>query len=183
MAGNDKEKPKNQENAINHDSPYYIHASDYPRQMHVNDVLTDNNYIDWAQEMMNFLFAKNKTGFIDGTMKKPEPTSTEYMPWMRCDAMIKGWLNTSMEKEIRNSVKYASTAEEIWSDLKERFGKESAPRAYELKQSLTNIRQDGASISAYYTKLRVLWDEIQSVLPIPKCSCNGCTYNVVTLLP
>ena len=53
-------------------SPYYIHASDYPTQMHVNDVLTDNNYGDWSQEMMNFLFAKNKVGFIDGTIKKPE---------------------------------------------------------------------------------------------------------------
>lgn len=55
---------------------------------------------------------------------------------MRCDAMIKGWLTTAMEKEIRNSVKYAKTATEIWKDLKERFGKESAPKAYELKQSL-----------------------------------------------
>ena len=31
-----------------HNSPYYIHPSDYPRQMHVNDVLTDANYIDWS---------------------------------------------------------------------------------------------------------------------------------------
>ncbi|XP_076887035.1 uncharacterized protein LOC143537059 [Bidens hawaiensis] len=127
MTGNDSEKLKNQEGVIDHNSPYYIQASDYPRQMHVRDALTDNNYISWAQEMMSFLFAKNKTGFIDGSLKKPEPTSTEYTPWMRCDAMIKGWLNSSMEKEIRNSVNYASMAEEIWSDLKERFGSKGAP--------------------------------------------------------
>ncbi|KAJ0616771.1 putative retrotransposon Copia-like protein [Helianthus annuus] len=121
---------------FDHDSPYYIHPSDYPRQMHVNETLTDGNYVDWSQEMTNFLFAKNKVGFIDGTIKKPNPSTAEYMGWMRCDAMIKGWLNTAMEKEIRNSVKYASTAEEMWKDLKERFGKQSAPRAYELKQTL-----------------------------------------------
>ena len=45
---------------LDHNSPYYIHASDYPRQMHVNDVLTDANYIDWSQEMQNFLFAKKQ---------------------------------------------------------------------------------------------------------------------------
>ncbi|KAJ0580529.1 putative RNA-directed DNA polymerase [Helianthus annuus] len=100
------------------------------------------------------------------------------MAWMRCDAMIKGWLTTAMEKEIRSSVKYASTSAEIWKDLSERFGKESAPRAYELKQQLGNTRQEGASVSAYYTKMRGIWDEIQSVLPMPKCSCSGCSCDV-----
>nr|GEV20163.1 putative Gag-polypeptide of LTR copia-type [Tanacetum cinerariifolium] len=67
---------------------------------------------------------------------------------MRCDAMIKGWLTRAMEKEIRNSVKYAKTAAEIWNDLKEMFGKESAPKAYELKQSLATTRQAGNLIGA-----------------------------------
>ncbi|XP_076884931.1 uncharacterized protein LOC143534303 [Bidens hawaiensis] len=161
--------------AADHTSPFYIHASDYPRQLHVNDVLTDGNYTDWSQEMLNFLFAKNKVGFIDGSIKKPEPDSPTYMAWMRCDAMLKGWLNTAIEKEIRTSVKYAFTAQLIWADLKERFGKDNAPRAYELKHSLTMIKQEGSSISAYFTRLRSIWDEIESVLPIPLCMCNGCT--------
>nr|GFA06723.1 putative ribonuclease H-like domain-containing protein [Tanacetum cinerariifolium] len=61
-----------------------------------------------------------------------------------------------MEKGIRDSVKYANTSSEIWSDLKERFGKESAPRAYELKKKITATRQDGSSVSTYYTRLRHL---------------------------
>ncbi|KAJ0576816.1 putative retrotransposon Copia-like protein [Helianthus annuus] len=66
--------------------------------MQVNDALSDKNYADWVQEMENFLFAKNKIGFIDGSIKKPETTSKDYMAWMRSDAMIKGWLTTAMEK-------------------------------------------------------------------------------------
>nr|GEV80525.1 hypothetical protein [Tanacetum cinerariifolium] len=73
--------------------------------------------------MTNFLFAKNKTYFVDGTLKKLDTSSSEYKSWMRCDAMIKGWLTTAMEKGIRDSLKYANTSSEIWSDLKERFGK------------------------------------------------------------
>ncbi|KAJ0930075.1 putative retrotransposon gag domain-containing protein [Helianthus annuus] len=93
---------------------------------------------------------------------------------MRCDAMVKGWL-TAMEKGIRDSVKYATTASEIWTDLRERFGKESAPRAYELKQKIAGTRQDGSSVSIYYTRLRALWDESQSISSFPCCSCNKCT--------
>ncbi|GJR46947.1 uncharacterized mitochondrial protein-like protein [Tanacetum coccineum] len=109
--------------------------------MHVNDALIDINYLDWVQEMENFLFAKNKMGFINGTIKRPEAGDAKQMAWMRCDAMIKGWLTTAMEKEIRGSVKYATSASEIWKDLQEWFRKESASRAYELKQASRNWYQ------------------------------------------
>ncbi|XP_024981715.1 uncharacterized protein LOC112518298 [Cynara cardunculus var. scolymus] len=125
--------------------------------------------------MLNFLFAKNKVGFIDGTIKKPDKTSSNHMAWMRCDAMVKGWLTTTMEKNIRSSVKHANTASEILSDLRERFGKESAPRAYELKQQIVSTQQDGTFVSTYYTKLRGLWNESQSVLPTPHCTYHRCT--------
>ncbi|KAJ0924722.1 putative retrotransposon gag domain, retrotransposon Copia-like protein [Helianthus annuus] len=177
MAGNDstnKEKTGTG-GSIDYGSPYYLHPSDYPKQLHVNEELTDNNYGDWVQEMTNFLLAKNKIQFVDGTLKKPEKDSSEYAPWMRCDAMIKGWLTTAMEKNIRASVKYAGTSLEIWSDLLERFGKDSAPRAYELRPQIAETRQDGTSVSVYYTKLRSLWDESQSIKPIPVCSCTGCS--------
>ncbi|PWA69970.1 reverse transcriptase, RNA-dependent DNA polymerase, Gag-polypeptide of LTR copia-type [Artemisia annua] len=108
--------------------------------MHANDTLTYNNYADWSQEMMNFLFAKNKFGFIDESIKKHLKTVGDYMLWMRYDAMVKGWLTTPMEKDIRNILKY----------------KESFPRAYKLKQILTGTQQAGTSVSAYYTKLRGL---------------------------
>nr|GEZ28282.1 Gag-pre-integrase domain, Gag-polypeptide of LTR copia-type [Tanacetum cinerariifolium] len=102
-------------------------------------------------------------------------SSSEYKSWMRCDAMIKGWLTKAMEKGIRDSVKYANTSSEIWSDLKERFGKESAPRAYELKKKITATRQEGSNVLTYYTRLRSLWDESHSIFSFPCCSCNKCT--------
>ncbi|GJU66909.1 putative RNA-directed DNA polymerase [Tanacetum coccineum] len=148
----EKSSDSGKNDAIDVNSPYYIHPFDLPKQMHVNEALTDGNYSDWAKEMANFLFAKNKMGFVDETIPKPEKTA--------------------------GSVKYANTSSEIWKDLKERFGKESAPRAYELKQSLSVTHQDGSSFSSYYTKLRSIWDEIQSVLRVPQCTCGKCSCNI-----
>ncbi|GJY84773.1 putative reverse transcriptase, RNA-dependent DNA polymerase, LTR copia-type gag-polypeptide [Tanacetum coccineum] len=109
MGDGDEETSKktdgNLSDAIDPSSPYYLHPSDFPKKLHVNEVLTDGNYMDWAQEMSNFLYAKNKIDFVDGTIKKPKIGSTKYKPWMRCDAMIKGWLTTAVEKIIRDSVK------------------------------------------------------------------------------
>ncbi|XP_076898287.1 uncharacterized protein LOC143551826 [Bidens hawaiensis] len=117
-------------------------------------------------------------GFVDGSIPRPDQTSDTYMAWLRCDTMIKGWLTTAMEKDIRGSVKYSNTSIEIWSNIREQFGKESAPRAYMLKQSLTMTRQEGASVSTYYIKFRSLWDEIQTVFPPPRCTCGNCLCDV-----
>ncbi|XP_022040032.1 uncharacterized protein LOC110942568 [Helianthus annuus] len=141
------EKPSGsgKNDAIDVTSPYYIHPSDLPKQMHANEALTDGNYSGWAKEMANFLFAKNKMGFMDGRF--PNQRRQQRIICSRC------------------------------VDLKERFGKESVPRAYELKQSLSVTHQDGSSVSAYYTKLRGICDEIQSVLPVPQCICRNCSCN------
>nr|KAJ0186966.1 hypothetical protein LSAT_V11C900490750 [Lactuca sativa] len=65
--------------------------------------------------------------------------------------MVKNRLTTTMEKEIR-------------TNLRERFEKESAPRAYELKNQLIDKHQDGTSIL--------------SVFPTPQCTCNRCTCDI-----
>ncbi|GJY08604.1 putative reverse transcriptase, RNA-dependent DNA polymerase, LTR copia-type gag-polypeptide [Tanacetum coccineum] len=146
MARDDNNKNEYRGGCITHDSPpYYLHPSDYPKQLHVNKVLTDNNYANWSQEMTNFLFAKIKMEFVDGTIKKHEKTSKEYMPWIRVDAMIKGWLTTAMEKNIRNNVKYADTTSKIWRNgppgpTKERSG---AKVEEEENKHCTECNKDG----------------------------------------
>ncbi|GJW96612.1 putative RNA-directed DNA polymerase [Tanacetum coccineum] len=150
MAGDDDQiKNKDGEgysSGITYDSPYYLHPFDYPKQLHVNEVLTDNNFADWSQEMTNFLFAKNKIEFVDGTIKKPE--------------------------------KNFQGLHAVDANLNKRFGKESASRAYELKQKIASTRQGGASVSTYFTQLRSIWDEAQSIYPFPRCSCNKCVCDV-----
>nr|GEX12936.1 Gag-pre-integrase domain, Gag-polypeptide of LTR copia-type [Tanacetum cinerariifolium] len=111
------EGDKGGSSVIDFSSPYYLHHSNSPKQPSVNEVVTDGNYNDLARKMTNFLFAKNKTEFVDETLKKPETSSSEYKSWIRCDVMIKGWLTTAMEKGIRNSVKYANTSSEIWTQI------------------------------------------------------------------
>ncbi|CAA0836121.1 Unknown protein, partial [Striga hermonthica] len=149
--------------------------SDNPSHVYVTDVLNDGNYGDWLEEMSNCLLAKNKYGFVDGSISMPDEKSADLLTWKRCNAMVKGWLVVAMDKEIRNSVKHTKTAHEIWKDLEERFGKESAPKAYELKRNLTLTRQEKMSVSAYYTKMKGLWDEIDAVFSAPRCSCGKCT--------
>ncbi|RVW58109.1 hypothetical protein CK203_111120 [Vitis vinifera] len=51
---------------------------------------------------------------------------------------------------------------EVWEDLCERFSQSNAPRIFEIQRDIACLRQEQLSVSAYYTKLKGLWDELAS---------------------
>ncbi|CAL1377567.1 unnamed protein product [Linum trigynum] len=155
-------------------SVYYLHPSDSNSQLQVGDLLTPTNYGEWVVDVTDALIVKNKIGFVDGTIPKPAADS-EQRAWTRCDAHVKGWLRMSMSKEVRSSVRYAKSAREIWVDLKERFGQGSLTRGYELRRMISALWQEKLSVSAFYTQLRALWEEAQSLSPTELCTCGSCT--------
>ncbi|KAM1299025.1 hypothetical protein ACFX2F_025764 [Malus domestica] len=52
-------------------SPFYVHHFDNPGMHLVSTLLTGNNYSTWSHSMCIALSAKNKFGFVDGSVKQP----------------------------------------------------------------------------------------------------------------
>lgn len=52
--------------------------------------------------MMLKLSAKNKLGFVDGTVVVPN--STKYKYWERCNSLVISWLLFNLDKSIAKSV-------------------------------------------------------------------------------
>jgi len=50
---------------------YYIHHSDQPGHLLVPKKLNGSNYPTWSKSMTHAFIAKNKIGFIDGTISAP----------------------------------------------------------------------------------------------------------------
>lgn len=38
-----------------------------------------------------------------------------------------------------------------------------------------NLSQDNLSVKSYYTKFKIVWDELVNYKFIPSCSCGVCT--------
>ncbi|CAL1393764.1 unnamed protein product [Linum trigynum] len=102
----------------------------------------------------------------------------DFDAWKQGDAMVKGWLKTAMSKDVRSSVRFAITAREISVDVQTQFGHGSVPRLYELHQTINLLQQEKTSVASFYTKLRGLWDEINSLAPSLECTSGGCTCDV-----
>ncbi|KAJ1401903.1 Retrotransposon gag domain [Sesbania bispinosa] len=120
--------------------------------------------------MKNALKAKNKFGFINGSVKKPnDAESDESFAWEVCNSMINGWIHNTIDLKLQPFIQYFETAKVLWDDLKERYAIQNIPRQYQLKSGLPSVKQHGMSLSAYYTKLRAIWDELEGSRSIPSC--------------
>ncbi|XP_075076383.1 uncharacterized protein LOC142163032 [Nicotiana tabacum] len=111
---------------------YYLHPSDYPGMNLVSSVFDGKGYGGWRRAVIIALSAKNKLGFIDGTLIIPKTNSAVQQTWGRCNDMVLSWLLNSLSKEIAESVLYSQSAKDLWSDLEDRFGHANGAKLFQL---------------------------------------------------
>ncbi|KAL5556272.1 hypothetical protein UlMin_038508 [Ulmus minor] len=112
-------------------SPYFLHHSDGPGIVLVSQHLTGDNYASWSRAMLISLSVKNKLGFIDGSITKPEGNDLNLLnSWIRNNNVVISWILNSISKEISSSVIFSVSACEIWLDLKDRFQQRNGPRIF-----------------------------------------------------
>ncbi|CAL1409609.1 unnamed protein product [Linum trigynum] len=155
--------------APNH--PYYISSGDSSTTQLVSIVLTGPNYHSWARSMRFGLLSKNKLAFIDPAVPTPPPGDPLYTAWQQCDTMVLGWILRSLAPDIGQSVLWLDSAVEVWRDLSERFSIADLVRIADLQDEVFALKQGSMSVSEFFTKLRVLWDELMTYRPIRSCSC------------
>ena len=56
-------------------SPYFLHSSENLGLILVNQPFTEENYATWSRSIIYALDSKNKTDFVDGTIKAPTSSS------------------------------------------------------------------------------------------------------------
>lgn len=128
-------------------SPYTIHPFDSLGAILVSKPLIGENYYSWSHAMKMALNAKNKLGFIDGSLLRPPTTSSICSLWDHVNDMVVSWILNVLSTEISNSVLHYLTAYVIWKDLEERFSQSDGPRIFELMCDIATAEQQGNSSS------------------------------------
>lgn len=157
--------------------PLFLHPSDSPGMILVNTVFDGHGFAGWKRALLIALSAKNKLGFIDGSCKSPATGSSNLRLWNRCNDMVTSWLLNSLSKEIAASVLYSKSAESLWADLEDRFGQSNGAKLYHLQKEISDLVQGTSDIAGYFTKIKLLWDELDalhcSVMCACDCTCGG----------
>lgn len=157
---------------LNFNDPLYIHPSDTPGMLLVTDQLTGvENYSVWSRAMLIAFRAKNKISLIDGTLCRPEVGSITSTQWERVNALVLSWIMNTVSREIFSGIVYSTDAHVVWSDLKQQFNKVDGSRMFSIHREIGRLCQGTSTISAYFCKLKQLWDEFGSVVTLPSCEC------------
>ncbi|KAL0428232.1 UNVERIFIED_CONTAM: putative mitochondrial protein [Sesamum latifolium] len=90
------------------------------------------------------------------------------------DSMVTTWILNSISKDIVQAYTYAKSSRNLWLDLEQRYGGCNGPLLYQLQGSITSLAQGNLSLAEYYTKLKMLWDELYELKPTRQCTCR-CT--------
>ncbi|XP_057730885.1 uncharacterized protein LOC130946232 [Arachis stenosperma] len=163
--------------ALNPASPYFLHPGENSGSSLLSTPLVGNNYQIWEKAMWRTLTSKNKLGFVNGSIKKPERGTALFEAWKRSNTYVVSLINQSLSPEIAKSVVWINSAEKLLKELKHRYCHGDIYRIAELEEDLFATRQGELTITAYYTKLKEIWEELDNLCPIPICSrCSeNCT--------
>lgn len=130
------------------------------------------NYTLWNRSITLALLRRNKVGLVDGSCMKEMFGEELWGQWERVNAIVLSWLMNSVSKSLLSGIAFASSAFQVWNDLKERFNRIDGSRTYSLHKDIASLHQGTDSVSVYYTKLKTLWNEFEVLVPAPCCNCD-----------
>nr|XP_016513157.1 PREDICTED: uncharacterized protein LOC107830191 [Nicotiana tabacum] len=123
--------------------PYYLYPSDSPGMIFVNSLSDGKGYGGWHRAIVIALSAKNKLGFIDEIYSELDSSSTDFKQWNRCNDIL----------EIR-------------------FGQCNGAQLYQLQKELNDLVQGTSDVAGYYTKVKRIWDELDTLNTCEHCTCE-----------
>ncbi|XP_071693320.1 uncharacterized protein [Rutidosis leptorrhynchoides] len=136
--------------------PLYLHASDITSTPLINFKLKrTENYKSWARAMELALQTKNKMGFIDKTLKRPESNDTLANQWERCNAVL-SWILGYVSDELYYGQIYSIIASVIWDELKETYDKVDGSVMFNLYQKINCLTQGGSSVQEHNNHLKLM---------------------------
>ena len=153
-------------------SPYYLHPSENPSLILVTNLLTGTNYHTWCRAMRMALLSKNKLKFVDGSIPIPSRDNQHFAAWERCNTMVNSWIYRAVSPSIAQSITWLDNALEVWNDLKEHFSQGDSFRIVDLQTEIYSFHQNTLNVTDYFTQLKILWDELVNLRPVPNCSCD-----------
>ncbi|KAL2933027.1 Gag-Pol polyprotein [Bienertia sinuspersici] len=148
-------------------SPLYLHPSDGANSVNVEKLQGASNNRAWRRLMEIALASKRKLGFVTGGVKRDATDKVKQDCWDTCNSMVISWILSSVTDNIRKSVMFMNDASEIWMHLQSRFSITNGAKKYSLNKQIYETKQQNRSISEYYTEMKALWVELETLNMIP----------------
>ncbi|XP_075082933.1 uncharacterized protein LOC142166938 [Nicotiana tabacum] len=172
----------NQVPGIDYNHPLFLSPSDVSEIQIISFQLAGiENYSIWFISMRIALLGRNILGLIDGSCTKIFFPEIMWNYWKRVNAIVLSWIMNSVASGLLGEIMYASSTQDVWNDLYERFNKIDGARSFNLHKEIATLSQGTASVFVYFSKLKDLWEEFEALVPSPSYDCEKSKEFVVHL--
>ncbi|GFS43548.1 hypothetical protein Acr_00g0085710 [Actinidia rufa] len=118
------------------------------------ELLNGKNFAAWSRSVRLFLGGKGKSGWLLGTITKPNATDPKFVQWEIDNCTILGWLFNSMEPWIYHVFMYHDMVPLLWSSLTKMYAHaRNEARIFELYREIHQASQAFLSLTALRTQI------------------------------
>ena len=131
------------QDSYNLNDPLFLHPRENPIVVLTSQPLIGGeNYPSWARLVRKSLIAKNKLGFIDGSLTISSPlvnSPTTAQAWIRADNMVGTWIINSVSPKLQASIIYRDIALEIWTNLRDTFSQGNGTKVFNIQKQIAEL--------------------------------------------
>lgn len=93
--------------------------------------------------------------------------------------MVTSWILNSLSPNLRDGLQYVNNAKELWEELEDCYDQTNGCKLYQIQKEINDLVQGNLDIIGYYTKMKKLWEEMNTIDVASQCSwvctCGGKT--------
>ena len=100
--------------------------------------MNNQNFLQWSWFALMVIRGQGHLGYVDGSMKKPDPRDPSFGTWDAQNSMVMVWIVNSMEEDIKESYLYYSTTQDPFGfQISAEISNQSSP------SSKQNVSREG----------------------------------------
>ncbi|CAO2835123.1 unnamed protein product [Amaranthus hypochondriacus] len=145
--------------------------------LNITEKLNHGNYTKWSKIMHLSISGRGRLNHIIAS--PPSTDAPDYEKWAQCDSMVVSWIIENIESDLQNQFLDYPTASELWKSIETMYssGPDGLP-IFDLMIKANKIQLGTDPIEVYYSKLTMIWKEIDRRQPNPMlCPEDKTIYN------
>ncbi|GAA0165491.1 hypothetical protein LIER_20884 [Lithospermum erythrorhizon] len=117
----------------------------------VSTKFTFDTFLTWRKGFAQLLRTHNMIGIVNGTVKCPAATHSQYSIWRECNELIQSWIIATLSPSILETfLNYESdSAITSWNTLKQLFLQHVASTKMLLRSKFQNFKKSNFNMNDY----------------------------------
>ncbi|XP_057540778.1 uncharacterized protein LOC130818633 [Amaranthus tricolor] len=132
----------------------------------ISEKLTNQNYTKWSRLMHFAISGRDRLNHIIDD--PPSTNDPVYSQWIKRDSIVISWILENIDSDLVNQYLDFPTAKALWQGIETLFSSgRDGLQIFDLTVKANKIQQGTDTIETYYSKLLMVWKEIDRRQPNP----------------